>query len=181
MDSHMADELVVPLKFLGDSSHFLSLLVLDVTEVVQALVRCRPVSPSHCLALRWFRSRVGRSGVGPQFDRTVVFVVVLGCDSLASLYRGGCRRESAAGVQEGWTVCPSLSYLWRWLGFSCCDSVSRYFRDWVSRRPSLHGGCRLAVSSSVGLVGLAPWPVFSGFRSAGSLGVPGAGTHLLFQ
>ncbi|MQL71586.1 hypothetical protein Taro_003926 [Colocasia esculenta] len=29
---------------------------------------------------------------------------VLGCDSLASLYRGGCRRESVAGMQEGWTV-----------------------------------------------------------------------------
>ncbi|MQM16014.1 hypothetical protein Taro_048967 [Colocasia esculenta] len=28
MDSHMADELVVPLKFPGDSVHFLSLLVL---------------------------------------------------------------------------------------------------------------------------------------------------------
>ncbi|MQL91386.1 hypothetical protein Taro_023997 [Colocasia esculenta] len=28
MDSHMADELVVPLKFRGDSVHFLSLLVL---------------------------------------------------------------------------------------------------------------------------------------------------------
>ncbi|MQL89744.1 hypothetical protein Taro_022324 [Colocasia esculenta] len=38
---------------------------------------------------------------------------------------------------------------------------------------ALHGGCSLAVSSSVGLVGLASWTVFSGFRSAGSLGVPG--------
>ncbi|MQL83446.1 hypothetical protein Taro_015939 [Colocasia esculenta] len=34
------------------------------------LVRCGPASPSHCLALRWFRSHVGRSGVGPQFGRT---------------------------------------------------------------------------------------------------------------
>ncbi|MQM20595.1 hypothetical protein Taro_053619 [Colocasia esculenta] len=34
-----------------------------------ALVRCRPASPSHCLALRWFRSRIGRSGVGPKFGR----------------------------------------------------------------------------------------------------------------
>ncbi|MQM01392.1 hypothetical protein Taro_034147 [Colocasia esculenta] len=31
-----------------------------VSEVVQALVRCRPASPSHCLALCWFRSHVGR-------------------------------------------------------------------------------------------------------------------------
>ncbi|MQL73507.1 hypothetical protein Taro_005858, partial [Colocasia esculenta] len=39
----------------------------------------------------------------------------------------------------------------------------------------------LAVSSSMGLVGLASWAVFSGFRSAGSLEVPGAGTQLLFH
>ncbi|MQL75883.1 hypothetical protein Taro_008266 [Colocasia esculenta] len=32
MDSHMADELVVPLKFPGDSVHFLSLLVLGRVE-----------------------------------------------------------------------------------------------------------------------------------------------------
>ncbi|MQM08664.1 hypothetical protein Taro_041521 [Colocasia esculenta] len=37
-----------------------------------ALFRCGPASPSHCLALRWFRSHVGRSGVGPQFSRTTV-------------------------------------------------------------------------------------------------------------
>ncbi|MQL72620.1 hypothetical protein Taro_004963 [Colocasia esculenta] len=41
-----------------------------VSEVVQALIRCGPASPSHCLALRWFRSHVGRSGMGPQFERT---------------------------------------------------------------------------------------------------------------
>ncbi|MQL69935.1 hypothetical protein Taro_002247 [Colocasia esculenta] len=32
-----------------------------VAEVVEALFRCGPASPSHCLALRWFWSRVGRS------------------------------------------------------------------------------------------------------------------------
>ncbi|MQL85329.1 hypothetical protein Taro_017854 [Colocasia esculenta] len=32
MDSHMADELVVPWKFPGDSMHFLSLLVLGRVE-----------------------------------------------------------------------------------------------------------------------------------------------------
>ncbi|MQL91506.1 hypothetical protein Taro_024121, partial [Colocasia esculenta] len=41
-----------------------------VSEVVEALFRCGPASPSHYLTLRWFRSHVGRSGVGPQFDRT---------------------------------------------------------------------------------------------------------------
>ncbi|MQL98368.1 hypothetical protein Taro_031079 [Colocasia esculenta] len=40
--------------------------------VVEVLFRCGPASPSHCLALRWFRSRIGRSGVGPQFGQTVV-------------------------------------------------------------------------------------------------------------
>ncbi|MQL85087.1 hypothetical protein Taro_017600 [Colocasia esculenta] len=48
-----------------------------VSEVVQALVRCGLASPSHCLTLRWFRSHVGRSGVGPQFGRTAVVVVVV--------------------------------------------------------------------------------------------------------
>ncbi|MQL94737.1 hypothetical protein Taro_027394 [Colocasia esculenta] len=31
-----------------------------VAKVVVVLVRCGPASPSHCLALRWFRSHVGR-------------------------------------------------------------------------------------------------------------------------
>ncbi|MQL70567.1 hypothetical protein Taro_002882 [Colocasia esculenta] len=40
------------------------------------LVWCGTASPSHYLALRWFRSHIGRSGVGSQFGRTAVFVVV---------------------------------------------------------------------------------------------------------
>ncbi|MQM03318.1 hypothetical protein Taro_036097 [Colocasia esculenta] len=48
-----------------------------VTWWRQALVWCGPASPSHYLALHWFRSRVGRSGVGPQFGRTVVVVLVV--------------------------------------------------------------------------------------------------------
>ncbi|MQM10147.1 hypothetical protein Taro_043036 [Colocasia esculenta] len=60
--------------------------------------------------------------MGPQVDRAaVVCGCVHGCGSLDSLYRGGCRRESVAGVLEVWTVCPPLSCLWRWLGCSCCD------------------------------------------------------------
>ncbi|MQL72512.1 hypothetical protein Taro_004836, partial [Colocasia esculenta] len=43
----------------------------------QALVRCGPASPSHCLALRWLRSHIGRSGVGPQLDRAAVVVLFL--------------------------------------------------------------------------------------------------------
>ncbi|MQL98349.1 hypothetical protein Taro_031055, partial [Colocasia esculenta] len=53
-------------------------VLVEVFCCVASLVlfRCGPASPSHCLALRWFWSRVGRSGVGPQFGRTAVFVVV---------------------------------------------------------------------------------------------------------
>ncbi|MQL98907.1 hypothetical protein Taro_031623 [Colocasia esculenta] len=43
-----------------------------VAEVVVALFRCGPASPSYCLTLRWFRSRVGRLGVGPQLGRAAV-------------------------------------------------------------------------------------------------------------
>ncbi|MQL89753.1 hypothetical protein Taro_022337, partial [Colocasia esculenta] len=136
-----------------------SLTWVWVSEVVVALFRCRPASHSHCLALHWFQSRVGRLGVGPQPGRAAVVVVVLYCGSLVSLYRGGCRQESAAGELETefLTLFPS-----------------------ESRCPSLHGGCSLAVSSAVGLVGLALWTVFSGFRSVCSLGVPGVGTQLRF-
>ncbi|MQM03181.1 hypothetical protein Taro_035955, partial [Colocasia esculenta] len=37
-------------------------------------VRCGPASPSHCLALRWFQSHVGKSGVGPQLGRAAMVV-----------------------------------------------------------------------------------------------------------
>ncbi|MQM11724.1 hypothetical protein Taro_044632 [Colocasia esculenta] len=40
--------------------------------MVEVFLRCRPVSPSHCLALRWFRSRVRMVDVGPQLGRAVV-------------------------------------------------------------------------------------------------------------
>ncbi|MQM19806.1 hypothetical protein Taro_052817 [Colocasia esculenta] len=66
----------------------------------QVLFRCGPASSSHCLTLRWLRSRIGRLGVGPQLGRAAV---VCGCvlcyDSLASLYLG----RSKAGV-SGWRV-----------------------------------------------------------------------------
>ncbi|MQM20263.1 hypothetical protein Taro_053281, partial [Colocasia esculenta] len=91
-------------------------MLVWVSKGVSALVRCGPASPFHYLALRWFRSRVGRSGMGPQLGRTAVICgCVLGCGSLASLYRRSCRWESAAGMLEEWTVCPPLSCLWQWL------------------------------------------------------------------
>ncbi|MQL84445.1 hypothetical protein Taro_016951 [Colocasia esculenta] len=94
-----------------------------VSEVVQVLVRCGLASPAHYSALVPERHREVKreAAVRPECG---VCGCVLGYDSLASLYRGGCRKESATGVQEGWTVCPSLSCLWRWLGCSCCDGVS---------------------------------------------------------
>ncbi|MQM12369.1 hypothetical protein Taro_045286 [Colocasia esculenta] len=36
-------------------------MLVWVSEVVEVLFRCGPVSRSHCLALRWLRSRIGRS------------------------------------------------------------------------------------------------------------------------
>ncbi|MQM01951.1 hypothetical protein Taro_034708 [Colocasia esculenta] len=90
-----------------------------VFEVVEALFRCGPISPSHCLALHWFRSRVGR-------------------------------QELTAGEREGWTVCPSLNCLWRWLVALAVTEFLTLFPS-GSGYPSLHGGCSLAVSSAMGL------------------------------
>ncbi|MQL97296.1 hypothetical protein Taro_029984 [Colocasia esculenta] len=104
------------------------------------------------------------------------------CSALESLSarQGGRRQESAAGEQEGWTVCPSLSCLWRWfVALALTEFLTLFLSE--SRRPSLHSGCRLAMSSAVGLVGLALWAVFSGFCTAGSLEVPCADTRLLFR
>ncbi|MQM20680.1 hypothetical protein Taro_053704 [Colocasia esculenta] len=68
-----------------------SLSWVCVSEVVVVLFRCGPASPSHCLPLRWFRSRVGRLGMGPQLGRAaVVGCVVFCCGSLAALYLGRC-------------------------------------------------------------------------------------------
>ncbi|MQM02551.1 hypothetical protein Taro_035319 [Colocasia esculenta] len=107
---------VVKNSFASALLEFLLLWLVWVSEVVEVLFRCGPANPSHCLTLRWFNSHVGRSGVGPQLGRAaVVCGCVLGCDSLALLYRGGCRRESAASELEEWTMCPTLSYLWWWL------------------------------------------------------------------
>ncbi|MQL68904.1 hypothetical protein Taro_001171 [Colocasia esculenta] len=115
----------------------------SVEGVLRAAGVLKLASPSHCLALRWFRSRVRRSGVGPQLGQAAV---VCGCscwDSQASLYPGSCRQESAAGELEEWTV--------------------------------LHGGCSLAVSGAMGLVGLTSWAMFSGFGYAFSLEVSSGG------
>ncbi|MQM14160.1 hypothetical protein Taro_047090, partial [Colocasia esculenta] len=46
------------------------------------------ICPFHYLALHWFRSHIGRVGVGLQIGCAAVVVVVLCCGSLASLYRG---------------------------------------------------------------------------------------------
>ncbi|MQM11069.1 hypothetical protein Taro_043971, partial [Colocasia esculenta] len=71
--------------------------------VVVVLVRCGPASPSHCLALHWFQSCVGR-------------------------------QESTASKLEEWTVCPPLSFLWRWLGCSCVSVFLTLFPRMVLSR-----------------------------------------------
>ncbi|MQL98627.1 hypothetical protein Taro_031339 [Colocasia esculenta] len=79
-----------------------------VSEVVQALVQCGPASPSHCLDLRWFRSHVGRSGVGPQFGRTVLLPHVFDSAGSAGVIFGLTRV-----VVEAFTLFPLLcSTLW---------------------------------------------------------------------
>ncbi|MQL92061.1 hypothetical protein Taro_024680 [Colocasia esculenta] len=123
---------------------------------------------SHCLSLRWFRSHVVVSGVGPQLDWAAVVCVwcVLCGSSLASLYRGGCRQESVAGELEVWTVCPPCScHQWQWLGCSCCDGGSHSGLTWLlrcsvsllSRR--VHAkGCFRIVFDSAGSAGVLSGP-----------------------
>ncbi|MQM18689.1 hypothetical protein Taro_051684 [Colocasia esculenta] len=65
----------------------------------QVLFRCGPAIPSHCLTLRWFRSRVGRSGVGPQFDQTAT--------------PNCCFGNPFLGVIRGGTGVRSLLTSWR--------------------------------------------------------------------
>ncbi|MQL96828.1 hypothetical protein Taro_029509 [Colocasia esculenta] len=66
------------------------------------------LSPSHCLTLRWFWSHVGRSGVGPQFDRTAV---APDC---------GFSNPFLGAVRGGTGVCSSLaSWSVRGAGWFC--------------------------------------------------------------
>ncbi|MQM14854.1 hypothetical protein Taro_047789 [Colocasia esculenta] len=81
----------------------LSWLVWDAEDVRSSSWR-RPVSPSsHCLALHWFRSRVGRSGVGLQLGQVAVVRAFLWC-SVAALSRssGEVRGRSQTGEQREW-------------------------------------------------------------------------------
>ncbi|MQL99876.1 hypothetical protein Taro_032605, partial [Colocasia esculenta] len=124
---------------------------------------------SHCLSRRWFRSHVVVSSVWPQLGQAaVVRVCVLYGGSLASLYRGGCRQESAAGELEVWMwhqrVCGSLtSWHVRGPGWFCLWAL-----DLVEVRDS---GLTWLLRCSVGL--LSRWVCAEGcfhivFDSAGS-------------
>ncbi|MQL93983.1 hypothetical protein Taro_026632, partial [Colocasia esculenta] len=92
--------------------------------------RCGSASPfSLPLSALVLEPRRGvRCGAAARLGCGGACVCVLCGGSLASLYRGGCRQESAAGELEVWTVCPPLSCQWRWLGCSCCDGGSRCFQ-----------------------------------------------------
>ncbi|MQL73287.1 hypothetical protein Taro_005618 [Colocasia esculenta] len=119
----------VPLEPSGGNAVGCSLR--SVTEVFRFLGSCLGCR-------RWPTALLGVSGrgavhacaywacVGPQLGRAaVVCGCVLGCGSLASLYWGGCRRESAAGMLEVWMVVSSA-------GTSRCSSLtSRRVRDAV--------------------------------------------------
>ncbi|MQM06936.1 hypothetical protein Taro_039769 [Colocasia esculenta] len=87
----------------------LPLRQLDLGEAVAALVRSGSIVMERGggglgfmktpLGVRFFICCVGRSGVGPQFGRTAVVVVVLCCGSLASPYRGDwCKQLTAVSV-----------------------------------------------------------------------------------
>ncbi|MQL76689.1 hypothetical protein Taro_009095, partial [Colocasia esculenta] len=65
------------------------------TEDGRSSSRCRLVSPlSHCLALRRFRSRIGRSGVRPQLGQAAVLRVL--CVSVAALSHPSAGAEARA-------------------------------------------------------------------------------------
>ncbi|MQM15940.1 hypothetical protein Taro_048892 [Colocasia esculenta] len=51
--------------------------VMDLDQKRKAVGTMAQASPSHCLALHWFRSGIGRSSVGPQFGWTAVFVMLV--------------------------------------------------------------------------------------------------------
>ncbi|MQL98074.1 hypothetical protein Taro_030774 [Colocasia esculenta] len=69
--------------------------------------KTRPVSPSsHCLALHWFWSHVGRSGMGPQLGQAAVVHAFLWC-SVAALSRSSEEVEAGAKLANrgsGWCV-----------------------------------------------------------------------------
>ncbi|MQM08476.1 hypothetical protein Taro_041333, partial [Colocasia esculenta] len=78
----------------------------QVTDLEQKGKTVGVAASAICRALLAGLGLQGTSGVVLQLGRSaVVCGCVLGCDSLASLYRGGCRRESAAGVLEAWMGC----------------------------------------------------------------------------
>ncbi|MQL89861.1 hypothetical protein Taro_022436, partial [Colocasia esculenta] len=90
-----------------------------------------------------FRSHVGRLGVGPQLGWVAV---IGGCscwDSLASLYRGGCRQESAAAWLCLVSVGPVGLALWAMFsGFrsaGCLEGLGR-FCLWALNLVEVRGG-----------------------------------------
>ncbi|MQM19236.1 hypothetical protein Taro_052236 [Colocasia esculenta] len=146
----------------------------QVTDLEQkgktALFRCGPASPSHCLALRWFRSHVGRSGVGPQLGMAMVVVVVLAVTRYPHSTGEVVGKSQWLASERGGLCVPLLA---AYGGGLVALVVTKFLTLFLSesRCPILHGGFILAVSSSMGSIGLALWAVFSGFRSAGSVGV----------
>ncbi|MQL99094.1 hypothetical protein Taro_031810, partial [Colocasia esculenta] len=78
-------------------------------------VPCEPASPSHYLTLRWFRSRLGRSGVGLQFNQTAVLVVVFFATLLLTWL---------FGVSSGdtWLFLPDLVEVWD-VGCLCRETL----------------------------------------------------------
>ncbi|MQM11785.1 hypothetical protein Taro_044694, partial [Colocasia esculenta] len=88
-----------------------------VFEVVEVLFQCGPASPSHCLTLRWFWSRVGRLGVGPQLGRAATPDCCFGNPFLGAI-RGG---TGVCSSLTSWSVRGT-----RWLYLCALDLLEVY-------------------------------------------------------
>ncbi|MQM16188.1 hypothetical protein Taro_049141, partial [Colocasia esculenta] len=103
-----------------------------------ALVQCEPASPSHCLALHYFWTHVGRSSVGPQFGRTVGVL---------------CRHQIAVSVTRSlvpFMVAP--------VGSACGPSTLwRYEVDVLVVRRCFSHGCSVSLVVTPGCSFLTSW------------------------
>ncbi|MQL90585.1 hypothetical protein Taro_023193 [Colocasia esculenta] len=81
-------------------------------------LRACSISPSHCLALRWFRSHVGRVGVGPQLGRAAVVQGSSACGP-STMWRSEVvvpvvRRSFSHGCSVSLVVTPGCSFPTSW-------------------------------------------------------------------
>ncbi|MQM12268.1 hypothetical protein Taro_045184 [Colocasia esculenta] len=155
--------------------------------LLESLTLCGPTSLSHCLALRWFRSHVGRLGVGPQLGRAAVVVVVLAGGSAcgpSTLRRSEVavpvvRRCFSHGCLVSLVVTPGCSFLTSWRSgmLGACvvrlwsHVVAPVFRELLCLGGCMPRCCFRIVFDSAGSVGVVFGLTLSSFASA-VVGVP---------